>query len=65
MVELCKIGLAWQGAAHSTDGVFDATFLPRGVWIAKVGCDVDVGEFVMCAWQFAVVVVCETGWRER
>jgi hypothetical protein len=30
-------GLSWQQATHATDGVLDAAFLPRGMWVTEVG----------------------------
>jgi hypothetical protein len=38
----CEVGFAWDEAAHSADGVFDAAFLPRGVGIAEEGLQIEV-----------------------
>src|SRR5262245_40572674 len=51
--EGCQVGLAGQASAHATDRVLDATFLPRGVRIAKVGSHAKLAR--------QLIVVCELG----
>ena len=36
-----QVGLARQGAAQATDGVLDATFLPRRAGIAEEGLEAE------------------------
>ena len=39
--QVCKVCFSGKCASESSDGIFDAPFLPRRVWIAEVGLDVE------------------------
>src|SRR5258708_17108158 len=40
-VKRSEVGLTRQMAAQPTDGVFDSALLPRGMWIAEKGANVE------------------------
>ena len=50
-----QVGLARQGAAQATDGVLDATLLPRRAGIAEEGLEAEGMELVMLGELGAVV----------
>ena len=50
-----EVGLARQSAAQATDGVLDATLLPRRVGIAEEGLETEGMELVMLGELGAVV----------
>src|SRR5262245_65526636 len=43
----CEVGLARDEAAHTTDGIFDATLLPGGVGIAEESLDGEAVKHTM------------------
>jgi len=53
--EFGEIGFARQEAAHASDGIFDATFLPGGMRVAEEGRDVEIVEFVVLGELGAIV----------
>ena len=36
-----EVGFSWQVSSEASDGVFDAAFLPRGVFVTEEGRDAD------------------------
>ena len=53
--EGCEVGFARQVAAHSSDGVFDAAFLPGRVGVAEEGLEAELVELVVAGELGAVV----------
>jgi hypothetical protein len=53
--EGCEVSLARDEAAHTTDGIFDATLLPGGVGIAEEGLDGEAVKQVMTGELGAIV----------
>src|SRR5215210_4055009 len=55
LIELGEVGLSGQEAAHASDGVLDAAFLPRSVRIAEEGLYADGFEVVVAGELGAIV----------
>src|ERR1700760_79080 len=53
--KVCQIGFTGNGAAHSSDGVFDAAFLPGCIGVAEEGGDGNAVQLVMAGELGAVV----------
>jgi len=51
----CEVGLARDEAAHTTDGIFDATLLPGGVGIAEESLDGEAVKHTMTGELGAIV----------
>ena len=65
--DCCKIRLSRQWSSQSTDGIFDAAFLPGGVGVAEECLSGYVGQQLMVAGELGAVVECygspEVGWQ--
>ena len=54
--QACDIGFSGDCASEASDGIFDASFLPRRMWIAEVGLDVEQSRELLVSVELGTVV---------
>ena len=54
--QVCDVGFSGECASETSYGVFDASFLPRRVWIAEEGLDVEQSGDLLVSVELGAVV---------